>query len=407
MTNPILTKRDSESEFDYKVRLCIAKLNKEIDLDWSEIIDLLKLECSPDHLRKLSYAYKEMSENIDNKQLESVEDDEFLDKLTQKKLELQKERVKLQAEKNEINRWIREQGRSENFYEKLILAVENRPRIQVPKYRIERTVSDIGYTVDIADSHYGKKVVIRGFDDEIINEYSVEIFERRMWNLLNQLITRIEKEKIKHLHLFNLSDSIDGILRMSQLQILQLGILDSAVGYADFMATWLNELSNYTYIDYHSCQGNHMEIRPLGSSKGDFPHENMERIITLLLKKDLKDNPNITIHDNKAFVYVDVVGTKILATHGQDEKNLENSIKDYVNVYGKQIHMLKTGHLHNTHNKTIGMDGLQNVEFYQAPSICGIDEYSVKLKKTANAGANMMVFERGLGRTTVFDFKLK
>src|SRR5690606_3324477 len=103
-----------------KVRLCIAKLNKEIDLDWSEIIDLLQLDCSPDHLRKLSYAYKEMSEYLESKQMESIEDDELLDKLTKKKIELQKERAKLSAEKNEINRWIREQGRNELFYEKYL-----------------------------------------------------------------------------------------------------------------------------------------------------------------------------------------------------------------------------------------------------------------------------------------------
>jgi hypothetical protein len=58
-----LKKRDDESFFDYKVRLCIAKLNKEIDLDWIEIKEILGLDCSSDHLRKLAYAWKEMLEN--------------------------------------------------------------------------------------------------------------------------------------------------------------------------------------------------------------------------------------------------------------------------------------------------------------------------------------------------------
>ena len=403
----ILKRQDSETDFDYKVRLCIAKLNKELDLDWIEIRDLLSLDCSPDHLRKLSYAYKEITEHYGEKLTENISDNDVLDKMTQRKLELQLERTKLQAEKNEINKWIREQGRTENFYEKLLISLENRKTVKVPEYRIERTIGDIDATVDIADAHYGKEVRIEGFEGEIINEYNIEIFERRMWDLLNQILQKVKKENLKHLNVFNLSDSLDGILRMSQLQVLQLGILDSAMGFAEFMSAWLNELSKHVYVDYYSCRGNHTEIRPLGSSKGDFPHENMERIVTWFLRTSLKDNPNITIHDNRSLVYVDIVGTKILATHGQDEKNLENSIKDYINVYGKPIHMLKTGHLHNTHNKTVGMDGLQNIEFYQSPSICGIDEYSVKLKKTANAGSNMMIFERGLGKTTVYDFKLK
>lgn len=55
--NEIL-RRENETDFEWKVRLCIAKLNKEIDLDWSEIATLLNLNVSSDHLRKLSYAYK-------------------------------------------------------------------------------------------------------------------------------------------------------------------------------------------------------------------------------------------------------------------------------------------------------------------------------------------------------------
>lgn len=409
MTNePILKRREDESDFDYKIRICIAKLNKEIDLDWSEIIDLLNLDCSPDHLRKLSYAYKEMQENIENKQLESVDDDEFLDKLTQKKLELQKERAKLSAEKSEINKWIREQGRSELFYEKYLDILSKRELPKVPDFIVPRIVTEHDWILNFADMHYGKQVKILGLEDEVLAEYNTDIFERRMWDLLNQTVHKIEKEKITHLNVFNLADSIDGILRMSQLQSIQLGIMDSQMGFADFMVVWLDTLSKQgIHVDYYSTQGNHDEIRPLGSSKGDFANENVSRLINWHLEGMLAKNPNITIHKNKPMQYVDVVGTKILATHGQDEKNLENSIRDYTTIYNKKIHMLLTGHLHNTNTKTVGMDGMQNIEFYQHPSICGIDEYSMKLKKVAPAGAVMMKIERNLGRTETIDFKLK
>jgi hypothetical protein len=405
--NPILKRLDGESDFDYKVRICISKLNKDIDLDWSEIIDFLNLDCSPDHLRKLSYAYKEMVDNLYSKQLENVEDDEFLDKLTQKKLELQKERVKLQAEKNEINKWIREQGRSELFYDKYLDILYKRPLPSVPQYKISSNQTDSDWVLNFADAHYGKELKIFGLEDEVLAEYNVSIFEKRMWDLLNKTVQKIDKENIKHLNVFNLADSIDGILRMSQLQAIQLGVIDSQIGFSDFMVQWLNELSKYTYVDYYSCQGNHDEIRPLGSSKGDFPHESSAKLINWHLEKMLINNPNITVHKNKPLQYVDIVGTKVLATHGQDERNLENSLKDYTNTYGKKIHMLFTGHLHSTHNKTIGMDGLQSIEFFQADSICGVDSFSVKLKKTAPAGATMMKLERELGRTETFNFKLK
>lgn len=43
-----------ETAFEHKRRLCIAKKNHEIDLDWVEIVDILGLDCSPEHLRKVA-----------------------------------------------------------------------------------------------------------------------------------------------------------------------------------------------------------------------------------------------------------------------------------------------------------------------------------------------------------------
>ena len=332
--------------------------------------------------------------------------DDILDKLTIKKLEVQKERNKLSAEKSEINRWLREQSRTEVFYEKYLEAISRRELPEVPKFIIPKVENDFDWNLNIADAHYGKDIKIYGLEDEILAEYNVKVFESRMWSLLNSVVKKIEKENIKHINLFNLADSVDGILRMSQLQSIQMGVIDQQIGFADFMVQWIKELSEYTYVDYYGCLGNHDEIRPLGSNKGDFPAESSAKIIDWHLASMLRDNENVTVHKSKMLQYVDVVGTKILATHGQDERNLENSIKEYTTTYNKKIHMLYTGHLHNTHTKTVGMDGLQNIEFYQHSSISGIDDYSIKLKKTAPAGAVMMKIERGLGRTETFDFKL-
>ena len=54
----------NESNFEYKLRLCKAKINKEIDLDWQEIVDLLGLDISADHLRKVAYGYIEYDNYI-------------------------------------------------------------------------------------------------------------------------------------------------------------------------------------------------------------------------------------------------------------------------------------------------------------------------------------------------------
>lgn len=55
---------ENESNFEWKLRLCKSKINKEIDLDWQEICDVLGLHISADHLRKTAYGMMEYDEYI-------------------------------------------------------------------------------------------------------------------------------------------------------------------------------------------------------------------------------------------------------------------------------------------------------------------------------------------------------
>lgn len=396
---------ENESFTDYHIRLFDNK--EQYDLTPDDIADLLNAEYGSDYSeskwRKDYASYVRWRDYT----LSKVTPDEQLDKLTIKKLEVQKERNKLSAEKNELNKWIREQARAENIHEKLGRAIEKLEPIDVPEIKIQNKNNVRTAIIDVADSHFGREGVIKGFHGEIIAEYNVEIFKNRMWALLEKVVAILKKEEIDFVTVLNLGDSTDGLLRFSQMKFLQLGIADQVMQYGEFMAEWLNKLSEYTKVDYYSLLANHTEIRPLNSQRGDFPEENVERLVTWYIKERLSKNNNVTVHDIQETLYLDILGTKILCVHGHNEKNLENSIKDYMMIYQVPVHMLKTGHLHHHNNKTIGMAGLQNIEFVQSPAICGIDEYSVKLKKTSNAGSLVTIIEADYGKSCTYDIRLK
>lgn len=59
-----ITRQIDESEFGHKLRLCLAKLNKELDMGWAEIRDFLGLSISPDLLRHQAYAYAEYNNYV-------------------------------------------------------------------------------------------------------------------------------------------------------------------------------------------------------------------------------------------------------------------------------------------------------------------------------------------------------
>ena len=68
--NDILRKRDNETDFEWKVRLGVNKVKREVpyvDYDWQELVNILNLECSSDHFRKLSYAYTEYTDYMDQR----------------------------------------------------------------------------------------------------------------------------------------------------------------------------------------------------------------------------------------------------------------------------------------------------------------------------------------------------
>lgn len=61
-----LNREKDETFFEYKLRLCKSKINKDIDLDWSEIVELLGIDVSADHLRKTAYGLIEYDEYINS-----------------------------------------------------------------------------------------------------------------------------------------------------------------------------------------------------------------------------------------------------------------------------------------------------------------------------------------------------
>lgn len=401
-------RRSNETFFEYADRLVNGKKDGIYDLDHAEVWQLLfNEELNSHEARKRSYGLRALINKLKEEGFNNIESDELLNKFLKEKMELKKEKYKIQTEKLELNRLIRELSRIELWEEKMKNIANNLKPVEVPNHTLKyNSGKKVGIT-GIADPHYGKLIDIKGLMGEIINYYDSDVFEKRMWQLLDKLIKIIEKENLDYIDFYLLGDLIDGILRVSQLRSLQYGIIDSVMKFSEFMTVWLNELSKYIYLNVYSVLGNHSEIRALNSKSGDFPHENVEKLIMWYMQARLKDNPNIEIHDAKPRNLVNTLGLNVLSIHGQDEKNLERSLKDYITMYGIDIDIMLSGHLHSSHQKDIAIGNIGNVEFIQFPSICGTDEYAVKYKKSARPGSKLLVIEEGEGKAITYDIILK
>lgn len=318
------------------------------------------------------------------------------------KIALQKERVKVQTEKIELNRWIREYSRDEQIAQYIVNEISKLTPLNIPN-KIISNDNKVSYALAYSDCHLGSEFELKGLLGETLNQYSPEIFEERMWNLLAKVKKIVEKENISLLHVWDFGDDIDGMLRVSQLFKLRYGVVEQTIKYADFISNWLNELSKIVNVKFQMVvDSNHSQLRMLGQQKNTFKDDNMSKVIITFIKERLKDNPNIEIVENPTGMIYDIVcGYNILGVHGEI-KDMEKRIRELSEIYKTKINYLIGGHLHHSKSKNIGID----VDIINIPSIIGMDDYSLSLGKSANAGAKLFAFEEGNGKSIEYTIKL-
>lgn len=392
---------EGETEDELIYRICSQK--DQIGT-WKEVRDILN--------NILNYSYNESTYRKKyqyfNKLLYAnsskfADSESQLETLREEKRELEKLKKQIQTEKIEYNKWLREEARDKLITEKIVNAINNQEKFDIPSPIIIDTISKREGLLCFGDEHVGTEFVVKGLFGETINEYNLDVFYRRMSDLLTQTVKIIKKENIDILNIFSLGDFTDGVLRVSQLKNLKYGVVESTVLYANYISEWLNELSKYVKIRFQTVQGNHSQLRLLDQVKGTFEHENMEIIVSNTIKYRLKDNPNFKYIDTMNGMMINkICGFNFVGIHGE-VKSMEQALKDYQLMYDIKIDYLIAGHLHHSKSETIGIDK----EVINVPSIIGVDPYSIKLRKTSNAGAILLIISEEYGKEIEYSIKLR
>lgn len=372
----------------------IGKLcNEAFDVNWDESAHRKKTQ---NYLKGYNDAKAELG-SADQQLQNMIEENRRL------KREVEKELKKVQTEKLEYNKWLREEARDELITDKICDTITSLPLLSAPDY-IKPIHTNESYLLAFGDCHYGIEFCIKDLFGNIINEYSPEIFESRMWDLLNRVIEIVKKESINELSVWELGDGLQGIIRLnSQLMKLRYGIIESSILYANFLATWLNELSRYVRIKFQMVKdSNHNQLRICGAPKNSFADENMSRTMLTFIKERLKDNPNIVIIENPTGMnFLQMSTYQVLGIHGE-VKNLENSANEFSRAYGTPIDYLVGAHCHHVNKKEIGIDS----EVLTIGSIIGVDPYGMSLNKTSNASASLFTFEQCYGKVCEHTLKV-
>ena len=405
-----LHKLKNETEEQFIWRLGRAKDSGELDMSWEEIADIVNIEFREDedeYRNESAYRkpYQQAKRFYEAGVFKDLTTEKYIELLKAEKHELKKERQKFRDEKLEYNRWLREESRDERIAEEIAEAIKSLPRLDEPVTLVKDnwSIRHKSGVLLIADTHYGTEFCVRGLYGEILNQYNPEIFERRMWDLLNQTVEIVKKEGLSEIHVYDLGDQIDGLLRVSQLMKLRYGVIDSAVRYGRFITQWLNELTKYVAVKYQMVKdSNHSQLRMLGQPKNTFKDENISTVIKEKIMDTLKDNPNFEFVQNPTgYIWDRVAGHNILGIHGE-VKNLEKAMKEFASLYKVEVDIMIAGHKHHQASEAVGFAK----DIVSAPSIIGVDDYSMSLRKASDPGATFFVVEEGKGKTIEYSIKL-
>ncbi|MDR0123157.1 hypothetical protein [Bacillus pumilus] len=405
MIDPIKLKRHSDENIkQWKLRIC--ENYKEYGLsNWNEVAEVINKETGD---KKGESAYRKwftnFNEGRDYQKEVVAEGNGALVELELKKIEVMEERKKLQAIKNEIHKKTRIKGRNELMYEHVTAAIENQPSLPLPSFKVlqpnhKQRAAILGF----GDEHFGKEF------KSMNNEYNEKIYLERMAQLLSDTVECIQKESLNELVVLNGADSVEGMaLRVSQLTPLQYGFMDQVIKYSRYKVEWLKELSKYVKIKYiHIPSANHTELRLHGTSRGEMPKEDVERIIATYIHDMLQENDRIEVplYDD-GIVDFNLLEFEFVACHGHQIKNKKNAIRDLSQLKRKFYDYMYISHFHHGNMLTVGEAAGHNVQVIQLPSVMGSDEYSDSLMTGAKAGANLSIFESGKGRTIQYDYIL-
>lgn len=374
----------------------LAKVMGESDLDWSELAEQCEMDIHPDQLRKMGAGIKLAHEAgmIGVTGLETPSGSGY-------------EVQQLRDLRRELGEAYRADARSEALRDAVMQAASNLPPIEVMAGSPIQGNSGRSLLLAIGDFHYGAEWTVRGLQGEVINAYSPDVFEQRMSRLLAELLYILDREKLTHVDVLMCGDALDGMLRNSQLMKLRWGVVESTMRLSEYLANWIAKLSQAASIRVVNVDGNHGEIRPLASRKGDFAGENMEKIMTWYLHSRLQTHSGITVDpDSAAMKLIDIQGKSVLVAHGDSVKGLDTLAKQAVLLYGKPIDYCVCAHKHREQETVSGFTDDGNTLVLRVPSLCGMDGFAQKLGYGGKAGALALVMEEGYGRRCMYPIQL-
>jgi len=390
-------KQDNETLKEYKIRLC--KNKDEYDLTWSDVADLLNSELGEKY-NESSYRkwWNNYYEGYQDALQKHLKEEDVLQEFEDRKAEAEKERYRFLDQKREYRNYLRKISRIEHLYDFLNDKIND---LKQSKPLTIDKIPDLNNSkreglLNIADWH-------KGMDhNSYWNIYNEEVFYKRIKKLIKYVIAYGHENKINTLHVVNLGDLIDGIIRVKTRIIGEEDVIEQITKVSEILSEMLIEFANhFPEIKFYSVLDNHSRVIP--NKDENIASENFSKIIPWYLKARLSNFEQIEIVDNKyddEIAVIDICNSKIFALHGDKDK-----ISDVVQNWSLMLKEFPD-YVLLAHKHTLMENEEHQAEVIVARSLSGVSDYSKEIRKTSKPAQEFIIFDDVEGRKCTYPIRL-
>lgn len=384
-------------KFEKKLEYFLSKVNRETDLDWIDIVNILGLDCSADHARKTAYGIKEYHEYIQAKG-KDIGAEEIYSKLLKKEIDIKKQLSQLSDIRNLVNKETREQQRYESLLDLLKKNIE-RLNDSDAFYKQEKLINTKDpmkeMIISLSDLHYGLEV------HNEWNDYDSTIALNRMNYMIDKSINFGKSNNIQIVHLIVNGDLVNGNIHLTSRLSNRETIAEQVTGVSNLLSYAIKKLSNdFQYVMIHLNSGNHDRICP---SKRDNDYDDSYiNFIKDYIKIKTENLENVIFDENKYGHDISVFnccGKKIVATHG-DKISSKQLIPRLTTMFGKVDYVFR-GHVHNDNLESFG-----NGKVITTASFSGMDRYAQELGLNSRPEQKIIILEKDSNDELIYNIDL-
>lgn len=319
-----LKKEEFENDEQFIWRLCQAKDSGLLDMSWNEVADILNKELDMGDMPFTASAYRKPYQQAKRFHDAGVfgEIDESSEIVAQRH-ELEKEKVKLRDERNELKRLLREQARKESFVEQVKRAVVDNVEHRIEHKDKVYLQGDTDIVVTLTDLHTG--III----ENSWNKFDEDVLKSRLGKYLNKIYEVSERHNVENAHVI-ISEIISGLIHTPLRIESNQNVIEQFLTAADLIADFLYELCGMVdTVHVYVTPGNHSRVV---ANKNELAKaENFDNLIIPYIGAKLQNEKDIVFHVNdieESMAVFSVRGSNVVAVHGDkdDPKSVVSKI---------------------------------------------------------------------------------